>query len=585
MTHQLIHEVLPPEVLSLAFSLLDPLEPSNQGIPITLSLVCKGWRSVVLDTSYLWTCIRIQGKECLITKDTVAAVHSWFKKARDRPCHLFLGFPLRLAVKLDQGVLETIVFDLVQPVAARLGALVLCVPAKYLRSLAKLSPFHFPRLQTFAIRFPIDDSTRLSDFLSISTNAFSQSGTLRELELQHPTTLGILEKPAGVGHGNQSNLTKFQYTKLTSLTLLDSRLPLSSCVNIFHLATNLRHCEFLIYTPTNNGIIASAIQATAGPGVPGTSGNDLRPRRRYTHPNLQSLKLEGSSGPITPFFQLLSTDLPKLEDLRIGASSGATLWEWETLIPALTDYQKRHPFGLGEPHIFTQKMTQTDFLHATETERGLGRFEVKNIRLGSLERMNSLVDFLRINEGIETLLLEACALFKDEFLQQLIVPQLLTLAERLNDSRILLPNLKNLYIKDAQDAYHVRWPGGELVLSLLQSRWDIGPTNRLEGVSTPDVTGVKVNGVRDSEGRPTYTKPTTTSKLARLRKVTIPEDYIRDPISVLERIPDLVRLKEEGLILSLPVLDEIGPQWEGEKEERQKCTRSWNEKVDWIDAD
>ncbi|TFK73071.1 hypothetical protein BDN72DRAFT_835405 [Pluteus cervinus] len=59
MTHPLIHQVLPPEVLSLAFSSLDPLGPSNQGIPITLSLVCKGWCSVVLDTSYLWTCIGI----------------------------------------------------------------------------------------------------------------------------------------------------------------------------------------------------------------------------------------------------------------------------------------------------------------------------------------------------------------------------------------------------------------------------------------------------------------------------------------------------------------------------------------------
>ncbi|TFK62663.1 hypothetical protein BDN72DRAFT_848405 [Pluteus cervinus] len=403
-----INDILPYEVISYSFTLVDPCNPKNTNLPSTLSLVCKTWRRVALDTPGVWTSIRIQVRKKPLTKDTVDASKEWFQRSRQLGCHLYLEFPLRFR----EETLDSIVSELVQPIAPRLETLSLCVPAPFLGDLANITPFRFPRLHSFTLRFPRDDHSRLIPFESLPS--FCQSTSLRKLDLSHAAAVGIIQ---------QDPATSFAWSKLTHLKLNERALSPLDSVTIFCLSTNLVECELTIA-----GWPQYALNPAPGNLVTSTpSGNPYHPP--CIHPHLRVLKLEFSSGAVSPFFARLS--LPKLEDFRLSAQA---VLSPEQVHEALVDLAARHPI------------------------EGLKRFEVQGIPCP----VNTMVEFLKKNEELETIKLDACQLCDEEFLEKLIIvpntPEASTpspanfLSPSFQHSTSLVPKLKNLWLKGARPA-------------------------------------------------------------------------------------------------------------------------------------
>ncbi|TFK63621.1 hypothetical protein BDN72DRAFT_847411 [Pluteus cervinus] len=500
-----IHEKLPYEVICQAFSFLNTTEGQKDTcvpatgklieahkLPVTLSLVCKTWRNIVMDLPYLWTTIHIQVKKRPITKGTIDAAETRFKRSKKLGCHLFLAFPFHVFKSSDPEVIGDMVLNLVQPISPRLETLVLCVPAACLWSLQKLSPFHLPRLQTFIIRPPKDDNSKLRSLPNLSPDAFAHCSSLRNLELTHPTGLGMFQSmdPTGTLLAPVSrpfpNLTIFPYPGLQSLKLTDFALPLRLAIDIFHLATGLHYCQLKV----------SALRLGTHSPIASTSSGLL------THPNLRVLELCFTSGFISNFFRGLQTDLPQLEDLKIsGTRDAQNLVSWG--LPAeLLDFMVRHPISLKRLEI-----------------RGVGRSFFS-------EGDAHLLNFLRMNDSIEVLALDELQASDISFIKELIWRN--ESAVTVQASHVggqILPNLKYFSLADK----HPHNLTDEVLIGFLCSRWDvIGESN-----------GESEHGEHLSQ--------TSSSSPAQLQKVILPQ-FWGGRATRSRNFGDLSRLQEEGLV-------------------------------------
>ncbi|TFK62660.1 hypothetical protein BDN72DRAFT_848403 [Pluteus cervinus] len=509
-TPKQIHEKLPYEVISHTFSFLEPTFPLDAGItpfspegrgedasrkavqlyepPITLSLVCKSWRCIVLDSPRLWTFVHIQVKKKPITKETIDAAKTWFERSKKLGCHLFLEFPLYVGKSSDQAVVGNMVWNLVQPIASRLETLVLCIPAASLSSLQNLSPFRLPRLQTLAIRFPRDDSSRLGSLSNLPKDAFAHCTSLRNLELAHPSGLGVLQYVDLPYDPTQPspNLTMFSYASLRSLKLVDPRMRAYMMIDILHLATNLHYCELKVSAP-HIGI---------------TSANATGSR---SHPNLQVLKICFTRGHISHFLAALDTMFGSL-----NADLPATL----------LDFMVRHPLTLKRLEI-----------------RGLSGVCAQDANA------DTLLDFLRMNEGIETLALDGLQASRDYFVEKLTWRGGGSGQSQQHTSQLdgrILPRLKNLSLADTrfQDIHHGLLD--EVLFEFLHSRWD----------GLGDATGEL------EDGDPEKASP------ARLRKVILPEHW--GILLRSETFGELIKLKSEGLVLPVPRFEDDPPESGGD---------------------
>ncbi|TFK63630.1 hypothetical protein BDN72DRAFT_847432 [Pluteus cervinus] len=423
-----IHEILPFEVISHTFTYIDPNDPENGLLPMKLSLVCSTWRDIALATARVWTRVHVQIPKSTVTKELLESIKKWIVRSRRLPCRLYLEFSLRRSNELPLTFLS----DFIGPIASRLEALSLRVPARFLNGFFEINPFEFPLLESFTLKFPTDDNSPLIPLTSLPPTAFSASVSLQRLDLSTGTSRLGLFTPQ----------TVFPWHTLTYLKINDLSISAYDALDVFCLSTNLVHCE-LTMPGWRTEDFANGVGINIRPSPSGSS--PYQPL--CIHPDLQVLRLDVSCGVIEPFFSRLS--LPKLQDLRITMRSG---FGWEDLDIALRDFCSRRPI------------------------QGLKRFEVYGISLKGNSGTEPIFQFLSRNPAIETLRLEHCGVFNHDFMTKFIA----------KPRNKFLPKLKHIYVVDTYqgDYYHGMereqefvdryerhdWTNDQTILSVLQSR-------------------------------------------------------------------------------------------------------------------
>ncbi|TFK62661.1 hypothetical protein BDN72DRAFT_848404 [Pluteus cervinus] len=302
---KVIHEILPFEVISLAFSFIDPNDPESGTLPTRLSLVCRTWRDIALDTAHIWTCVHVEVRKRVLTQELLVSIRKWLINSRGLPCRLHLEVSLRRSHELPLSLFS----DLIGPIASRLEVLSLRVPARFLNGFFEIKPFKFPLLESFTFRFSADDNSPLVPLTSLPPTAFSESTSLHHLDLRTSSKLGFF-----------SSKTIFPWHTITHLKINDPTISASDALEVFCLSTSLVHCEL-----TMKGWPYSF---TPGIGAPAPC----------IHLDLQVLWLDIPRGVIAPFFRPLS--LPKLQDLRIEKKRD---WGFNELGRALVALCTRQP--------------------------------------------------------------------------------------------------------------------------------------------------------------------------------------------------------------------------------------------------
>ncbi|KAJ6526159.1 hypothetical protein DFH09DRAFT_1188044 [Mycena vulgaris] len=147
----LIHDILPPEILSKIFhSLMSDApwtRPRVKEAPLLLCSVCPRWRTTALASPELWDNLVVTFRDPSMVALTVARANAWLSRARSRKLSLWIFF--------FHSISANPIGEIVAGLHHQLSMLqVTSAPIGCLQSLLDFPAGSFPLLRTLKIEFP-----------------------------------------------------------------------------------------------------------------------------------------------------------------------------------------------------------------------------------------------------------------------------------------------------------------------------------------------------------------------------------------------------------------------------------------------